>query len=151
MNEIISKNCERLFIFKYLLTDNFRNIYGKYHFKEQLSPDAPLVFLGRIDPIKGAHIAIHVAQQTGNSLIIAGNVIPQFQDYFDQSIKTHLSANIRYIGPVDNAQENELFSNSKAFIFPLQWQEPFGIPVIEFMACGTSVLAFSYNFMPELI
>lgn len=125
--------------------------YGKYHFKEHSSPDAPLVFLGRIDPIKGAHIAIHVAQQTGNSLIIAGNVIPQFQNYFDQSIKPHLSATIRYIGPVDDAQKDELFGNAKAFIFPLQWHEPFGITVTESMACGTPVLAFPYGSMPELI
>lgn len=125
--------------------------YDKYHFTEQVSSDVPLVFLGRIEPIKGAHIAIRIAQRTGNNLIIAGNLLPQFHEYFDQHIKPHLSASIRYIGPVNDSQKNELFSNAKAFIFPLQVHESFGITVIESMACGTPVLAFPYGSMPELI
>lgn len=133
-----------------------RTIYNsvecdKYHFTEQVSSDAPLVFLGRIEPIKGAHTAVRIAQRTGNKLVIAGNVLPQFQEYFDQSIKPYLSESISYIGPVNDAQKNELFSNAKAFIFPLHWHEPFGITVIESMACGTPVLAFPYGSMPELI
>lgn len=125
--------------------------YHKYSFTNQLSPDSPLVFLGRIEPIKGAHIAIRIAQRTKNHLIIAGNLLPQFQDYFDQDIAPHLSDSIRYIGPVDDIQKNDLFRHAKAFIFPLQWHEPFGITVIEAMSCGTPVLAFPYGSMPELI
>jgi glycosyltransferase involved in cell wall biosynthesis len=125
--------------------------YQKYVFDENPGDNAPLVFLGRLDPIKGAHIAIRVAQKTGEPLIIAGNIPVCNRIYFQKEIEPHLSDNIRYIGPVDDKQKNELFRKAKAFLFPLQWHEPFGITVTESMSCGTPVITFPYGSMPELI
>ncbi len=111
-----------------------------------------LSFLGRIAPIKGTHLAIEVAKKSGIPLKIAGEVQPIFQDYFDTMIKPHLDGKfIEYVGEVDLAEKNELLGNSLAMLFPIQWNEPFGLVMIEAMACGTPVLALPGGSVPEVI
>jgi glycosyltransferase involved in cell wall biosynthesis len=111
-----------------------------------------LCFLGRIAPIKGTHIAIEVAQRSGIPLKIAGEVQPIFQDYFDTEIKPHLDGTfIEYVGEVDLAAKNELLGNSLAMLFPVQWNEPFGLVMIEAMACGTPVLALPGGAVEEVV
>jgi glycosyltransferase involved in cell wall biosynthesis len=101
-----------------------------------------LSFLGRIAPIKGTHVAIEVAKKSGIPLKIAGEVQPIFQDYFDTMVKPHIDGKfIEYVGEVDLPAKNELLGNSLAMLFPIQWNEPFGLVMIEAMACGTPVLA----------
>jgi glycosyltransferase involved in cell wall biosynthesis len=111
-----------------------------------------LCFLGRIAPIKGTHIAIEVAKKAGIPLKIAGEVQPIYQDYFDQQVKPHLDGKfIQYVGEVDLAAKNELLSNALAMLFPIQWDEPFGLVMIEAMACGTRVLALPGGSVPEVV
>lgn len=111
-----------------------------------------LCFLGRLAPIKGTHIAIEVAKKAGIPLKIAGEVQPVYQDYFDQEVKPHLDGKfIDYVGEVDLAGKNELLGNSFAMLFPIQWDEPFGLVMIEAMACGTPVLALPGGSVPEVI
>lgn len=110
-----------------------------------------LLFLGRIEPIKGVKEAITVARGTGEKLIIAGNVPEAYQPYFDQEVKPWLSEQIQYVGPVDDHQKKELFQGAKAFLFPIQWEEPFGIVMAESLACGVPVLAFRRGSVPEVI
>ncbi|MGB8771447.1 MAG: glycosyltransferase family 4 protein [Candidatus Korobacteraceae bacterium] len=111
-----------------------------------------LCFLGRLAPIKGAHIAIEVARKSGIPLKIAGEIQPIFQDYFDQQIKPHLDDRfIEYVGEVDLAGKNELLGNSLAMLFPIQWDEPFGLVMIEAMACGTPVLALPGGSVSEVV
>jgi glycosyltransferase involved in cell wall biosynthesis len=111
-----------------------------------------LCFLGRLAPIKGTHIAIEVAKKTGIPLKIAGEIQPIYQDYFDQQVKPHLDGKfIEYVGEVDLAAKNELLGNSFAMLFPIQWDEPFGLVMIEAMACGTPVLALPGGSVPEVI
>ncbi len=111
---------------------------NKYILTTNVDPDAPLVFLGRIEPIKGTHTAIDIARKTGKKLVIAGNIPDNEQGYFDTEIKPFLGERITYIGPVNDSQKNELLRNALALLMPIHWNEPFGIVMIEAMACGNS-------------
>jgi glycosyltransferase involved in cell wall biosynthesis len=122
-----------------------------YHFNAIVSDHAPLVFLGRIEPIKGTHIAIEVAQRTGKKLVIAGNIPSAFQDYFDKDIKPHLNEQISYVGPVDDGQKNKLLGNAAGFLMPIEWNEPFGIVMAEAMACGTPIIGFNRGSVSEVV
>ncbi len=111
-----------------------------------------LSFLGRIAPIKGTHVAIEVAKKSGIPLKIAGEVQPIFKDYFDSEIKPHIDGKfIEYVGEADLAAKNELLGNSLAMLFPIQWNEPFGLVMIEAMACGTPVLASPGGAVGEVV
>lgn len=126
----------------------------KYNFQPKVSNDAPLVFLGRIEHIKGTHLAIDVAKKTGRRLIIAGNVPSDSvaQAYFTEKIAPYIDdQQIQYIGPVDDRQKNMLLGQASAFLMPILWDEPFGIVMAEAMACGTPVLALRRGSVPEVI
>ncbi len=109
-------------------------------------------FLGRIAPAKGAHLAIEVARRTGIPLKIAGEIQPIFRDYFETRIKPQVDGKfIQFVGEVNLAEKNELLSNAMAMLFPIQWNEPFGLVMIEAMATGTPVLALSGGAAREVI
>jgi glycosyltransferase involved in cell wall biosynthesis len=111
-----------------------------------------LSFIGRIAPIKGTHVAIAVAKRAGIPLKIAGEVQPPFRDYFEREIKPHLDGKfIEYIGEANLEEKNELLGNSAAMLFPIQWDEPFGLVMIEAMACGTPVLALPGGSVAEVV
>jgi glycosyltransferase involved in cell wall biosynthesis len=111
-----------------------------------------LAFLGRIAPIKGTHIAIEVAKRSGVPLKIAGEIQPMYQEYFDSQIKPHVDGKfIQYIGEVDYPAKNDLLSKARALLFPIQWNEPFGLVMIEAMVCGTPVLAFPGGSVAEVV
>jgi glycosyltransferase involved in cell wall biosynthesis len=111
-----------------------------------------LSFIGRIVPIKGTHIAIEVAKRTGIPLKIAGDVQPIYRDYFESKIKPEIDGKlVEYIGLADLNAKNELLGNSMAMLFPIQWNEPFGLVMVEAMACGTPVLAMPGGSVPEVV
>ncbi len=111
-----------------------------------------LSFLGRIAPIKAPHLAIAVAKKTGIPLKIAGEIQPIFRNYFETEIEPHLDGKfIEYVGEADLEAKNELLGNSLAMLFPIQWNEPFGLVMIEAMACGTAVLALSGGSVEEVV
>ncbi len=123
-----------------------------YQFKESVANNAPLVFLGRVEQIKGAHTAIEVAKKTGRKLIIAGNITNHGQDYFNQKIAPFINQkNISYIGAVNDCQKNQLLGNAAALLMPIEWNEPFGIVMAEALACGTPVIAFPHGAAKEVI
>ena len=111
-----------------------------------------LSFIGRFAPVKGPHLAIAVAKRTGIPLRIAGEVQPLFKSYFETEVKPHLDGNfIEYVGEADLQAKNELLGNSMAMLFPIQWNEPFGLVMIEAMACGTPVIALEGGSVPEVV
>lgn len=123
---------------------------GQYRLVEQKQPY--LSFIGRIAPLKGTHIAIDVAKRTGIPLKMAGDIQPLHRDYFERKIKPHLDGKlVEYIGLADLETKNELLGNSLAMLFPIQWNEPFGLVMVESMACGTPVLAMPGGSVPEIV
>jgi glycosyltransferase involved in cell wall biosynthesis len=111
-----------------------------------------LAFIGRLAPVKGTHLAIAVAQKTGVPLKIAGEIQPMFQQYYDTEIKPHVDGKfIQYIGEANLEEKNELLGNALALLFPIQWDEPFGLVMIEAMACGTPVIALPGGSVPEIV
>jgi len=111
-----------------------------------------LSFIGRIAPLKGTHIAIDVAQRTGIPLKIAGDVQPMYREYFEKKIRPQIDGKlVEYIGLADLQAKNELLGNSMAMLFPIQWNEPFGLVMVEAMACGTPVLAMPGGSVPEVV
>lgn len=111
-----------------------------------------LSFIGRIAPLKGTHIAIEVARRTGIPLKIAGEVQPQYREYFEAKVKPQIDGKlVQYVGSADLELKNELLGNSMAMLFPIQWNEPFGLVMVEAMACGTPVLAMPGGSVPEVI
>lgn len=113
--------------------------------------EAPLMFLGRVEAIKGPHLAIEVARRTNLPLVIAGNVPSEHQSWFDIHIAPHLNERIRYVGPVDDVRKAELLGRARALLMPILWDEPFGIVMAEAMACGTPVLGFNRGAVPEVV
>lgn len=112
-----------------------------YRFRQKKS--GYLLFLGRLLPEKGVHLAIEVAKKTGRKLIIAGPARnKKGMEYFRKKIKPHLGSQIRYVGAVGGKKKQELLSKAYCVLFPSRWREPFGLVMIEALACGTPVLGF---------
>lgn len=126
---------------------------ASYRFQPRVAADAPLVFLSRLESIKGVHWAIAAAQQTGRRLQIAGNRVtsPAGDAYWEQQIFPHLNDRITYIGPVNDVQKNDLLGQAAGLIVPIQWDEPFGIVFAEALACGTPVIACPRGALPEIV
>jgi glycosyltransferase involved in cell wall biosynthesis len=109
-----------------------------------------LLFFGRIHNDKGARQAIEIARACNKKLILAG--IIQDQAYYDQYVAPHIDNDkVVYIGSVGPVERNRLLGKACALLHPIQFDEPFGLSVIESMACGTPVIAFDRGSMPELI
>ncbi|AQR74938.1 glycosyltransferase family 4 protein [Sphingomonas sp. LM7] len=109
-----------------------------------------LLFFGRMHPDKGAAEAIHVALATGRRLDLYG--IVQDQGYFDREVMPHVDGErIRYLGPVGGEQRLRALGKARALLHLINFDEPFGLSVIEAMACGTPVIAIDRGSMPELI
>ncbi len=109
-----------------------------------------LLFYGRIHQDKGAYEAIQISRKAGIPLIMAG--IVQDETYFNQKVKPFLKPGVvDFIGSVGGKQREELLGNALALLHPIHFNEPFGLSVVESMACGTPVVAFNKGSMPEII
>ena len=119
-------------------------------FDFQPDPDDCLLFFGRMHPDKGVREAVEIARSCGKKLILAG--IVQDQYYFDHHVAPHLNNDkVTYIGSVGPVERSRLLGKASALLHPIAFDEPFGLSVVEAMACGTPVIAFDRGSMPELI
>jgi glycosyltransferase involved in cell wall biosynthesis len=128
--------------------------FNNYTAVEKVLNDAPLVFLGRLDKRKGADIAIKIAKQSWNRIILAGNMpyLKEEIEYFKKEIGPLIDNNqVVYVGAVDDFQKNYYLGQAKALLFPIREGEPFGLVMIEAMACGTPVIGFRLGSVPEVI
>lgn len=110
-----------------------------------------LLFAGRIVPEKGVREAVQVAIATNKRLIIIGQLPPTSYGYFDEHIKPFLSDKILYVGTIDRSQMATYYQKAQALLAPIQWEEPFGLTIIEAMSCGTPVIAFNRGSISEII
>ncbi len=111
-----------------------------------------LAFLGRVSPEKGLDEAIQIACRAGMKLKIAAKVDPADRAYYENQIKPLLNHSlIEFIGEIGNDEKNEFLGNAAALLFPIRWPEPFGIVMIEALACGAPVITYPYGSVPEVI
>lgn len=149
--------CSRWLVDRWAGRPNWHVVYNAapasaFTFMPSVPDDAPLVFLGRLEEIKGPHIAVQVALRSRLPLVLAGNVPTEARGYFQECIEPYLDGErIRYVGPVDDRQKSALLGRSRALLMPVLWDEPFGIVMAEALACGTPVIGFRRGAVPEVI
>lgn len=114
-------------------------------------PEDYLLFIGRITEDKGAHLAIEAARAAGMRLVIAGASYPD-ETYWHEKIEPEIDGKtVQYIGELSHGDKVEHFRKAKALLFPIQWEEPFGLVMIEAMACGTPVIGFDRGSVSEIV
>jgi glycosyltransferase involved in cell wall biosynthesis len=114
--------------------------------------DDYLLWLGRFSPDKGPDLAIDAARAAGMRIVLAGKRSePVEKAFFDAEIAPRLGPGVEHVGEADATQKRELLAGARALVFPLQWEEPFGMVMIEAMACGTPVVALPRGSVPEVV
>jgi glycosyltransferase involved in cell wall biosynthesis len=121
-------------------------------FQHRTRPGDYLAFLGRISPEKRVDRAVEVARRVGMKLKVAAKVDTVDRDYFRSTIEPLFrDPLVEYIGEIGESEKSEFLGNARALVFPIDWPEPFGLVMIEAMACGTPVIAFRNGSVPEVI
>ena len=111
-----------------------------------------LLFLGRMAPDKGAHRAIEVARKAGHRVLLAAKMREAWERaYYEEQVAPLLGSDAVYLGEVSHERKVELLAGAKALLFPIRWNEPFGMVMLESFACGTPVLAFPEGAAPEVV
>lgn len=147
----ISNSHRKLSRAKINFVDTIYNGIKMSDFKFNPKPENHFIWCARIDKYKGIENAIKIAQKAKVKLILAGRLDPTQKDYFNSKIKPHLGKNIKYIGEYSFEEKSEFFGSAKALLYPIEWHEPFGLNMVESMACGTPVIAYNKGSVPEVV
>ncbi|MCF6158490.1 MAG: glycosyltransferase family 4 protein [wastewater metagenome] len=151
-NFISISNAQREFIPELNWTDTVYNGCPIEKFPFQQEPGDYLVFVGRISPEKGPVQAIEIAKRAGMKLVMVAKVDPYDKAYYEEKVKPLITPPfIEYVGEKGEEERNEIMKKAKALILPLDWPEPFGLVVIESLACGTPVITKNRGSMPEIM
>ncbi|MFI9591626.1 glycosyltransferase family 4 protein [Nonomuraea sp. NPDC052265] len=111
-----------------------------------------VLWLGRFSHSKGPDLAIDAARAAGRRIVLAGKLTePCERDYFEEHVRPRLGPGVSYVGEADAGRKRELLAAAHCMVFPIQWEEPFGMVVIEAMACGTPVVAIGRGAVPEIV
>lgn len=121
------------------------------HFNFNKNGGDHFIWIARVNKHKGIENAIAAAEKIGAKLLLAGRTDPTQKEYFEQIIKPHLNEKIQYVGELKDDELSDFYGNAKALLYPIEWEEPFGLVVAEAMACGTPVIAYRLGSMEELI
>lgn len=121
------------------------------HYPFSTTSKGYLLFVGSFRKEKGADKAVQVARMLDMPLIIAGKLDEEHKEFFNTTVKPYLSEKIHYVGEVDETARNNLMKNALCFLHPISWMEPFGLTLIEAMACGTPVIGFNLGSIPEIV
>jgi glycosyltransferase involved in cell wall biosynthesis len=122
------------------------------HWPVRDEPREHLLWIGRMHPVKGPHLAIRVARACGVPLVLAGPVQPGFREFFAREVEPHIDgAGVRFAGEVGVEAKQRLYAQARALLMPIRWPEPFGMVMIEALASGTPVLSFAAGAAPEIV
>jgi glycosyltransferase involved in cell wall biosynthesis len=119
--------------------------------RPRYEPQGYLAFLGRLAPEKGAEAAIRIARQAGMRMLISAKVPRDGSRYFKEKIEPQLDDQICFVGELRDAEKEQFLGKAAALLFPIDWPEPFGLVMIEAMACGTPVIAFRRGSVGEIV
>jgi glycosyltransferase involved in cell wall biosynthesis len=132
--------------------DTIHNGISVSSFPFRADKEPYLVFLGRMHPNKGVHVAIDVAREVGLPIVIAAKCSePHERAYFEEQVRPRLGDDAEYVGEADAGRKRELLSGARALLFPIQWEEPFGLVMVEALACGTPVVALRRGSVDEVV
>ncbi len=115
------------------------------------APGEHVAFVGRMTDQKRPDTAIRVARSAGLTIRLGGTIDVGNPDYFERMVRPLLGPDATYLGPVDDARKGDLLGGARALLFPIDWPEPFGLVMIEAMACGTPVIAWNRGSVPEIV
>jgi glycosyltransferase involved in cell wall biosynthesis len=117
------------------------------------TPGSYLAFLGRLSPEKGIEPAVEIARRAGLPLRVAAKIYPEERPYYERIVEPLFRASpwVEFVGEVGGRAKDDFLGNARALIFPIAWDEPFGLVMIEAMACGTPVVAYRRGSVPEII
>jgi len=120
-------------------------------FRFNPKPRDHFIWIARIDPFKGIENAIKAAEKTGVKLLLAGRIDPFRREYFKKKIQPHLGKKIRYLGELSQEELSDFYGSARACLYPIEWEEPFGLVMVESMACGTPVIVFDHGSAREVV